>query len=68
MRAAGQLGVSSLGAPGPAVRRWTLPQISLAILLLAALSLFGPYLPAFCARLRGRRQPVERFAIGDSTE
>jgi putative tricarboxylic transport membrane protein len=42
--------------------------ISLAILFLAALALVGPYLPSLWRRLRGERQAVGRFAIGDATE
>jgi putative tricarboxylic transport membrane protein len=42
--------------------------ISLAILLIAALVLVGPYVPRFWSRLRGRRDAGDRFAIGDSTE
>ncbi len=40
--------------------------ISLIILILAALAIFGPYLPAVWARLRGREASKERFAIGDA--
>jgi putative tricarboxylic transport membrane protein len=42
--------------------------ISLGILVLAALALLLPYLPAIWARLQGRKPPLERIAIGDQTD
>ena len=42
--------------------------ISLAILLVAALALSGPSLPLLWSRLRGKREPAARFAIGDAAE
>lgn len=41
--------------------------ISLAILVVAALALFGPYLPVLWQRLHGGL-PARRFAIGDNAE
>jgi putative tricarboxylic transport membrane protein len=43
-------------------------RLSLAILVVAALALLGPYLPALWARLRGGRTPSGRFRVGDETD
>jgi putative tricarboxylic transport membrane protein len=54
----------SQGDPATFVSR----PISLGILLVAALVLVGPYLPALWARLRGRRAETRRFSVGDETD
>jgi putative tricarboxylic transport membrane protein len=43
-------------------------RLSLAILVVAALALLGPYLPALWARLRGGRAPSGRLSVGDETD
>ncbi|CAA9563213.1 MAG: Tripartite tricarboxylate transporter TctA family [uncultured Thermomicrobiales bacterium] len=54
----------SLGDPTTFLTR----PISAGILLVAALALIGPYLPALLARLRGRGTTARRFAVGDEVD
>jgi putative tricarboxylic transport membrane protein len=42
--------------------------ISLAILIVAVLMLFGPHVPGLWARMRGTDRPIRKFAVGDGTD
>jgi putative tricarboxylic transport membrane protein len=42
--------------------------LSAAILAVAVAALLLPYLPRIVARLRGRREPVDRLVFGDDSD